>query len=47
VFLTGDTLTPAIQTFLQHTRVPLLTKPFTAARLRAMVGARCPQPLPA
>lgn len=46
VFLTGDTLTPAVQTFLAGTPVPLLHKPFTAERLRALLRARCPSPQP-
>ena len=47
VFLTGDTLTPAVQTFLARTQMPLLTKPFTAERLRALLSERCHSPLPA
>ena len=47
VFLTGDTLTPAVQTFLVGTPVPLLTKPFTAEQLRALLRERCPSPQPA
>jgi CheY-like chemotaxis protein len=43
VFLTGDTLTPAVQAFLTHVGVPVLIKPFTAERLRALLRARCPQ----
>ena len=43
VFLTGDTLTPALQAFLADARVPVLTKPFTAERLRALLRERCPQ----
>jgi CheY-like chemotaxis protein len=43
VFLTGDTLTPDVQAFLEHARVPVLIKPFTAERLRALLRARCPQ----
>ena len=38
VFLTGDTLTPAVQAFLARTRVPVLAKPFTAERLRALLS---------
>jgi len=44
VFVTGDTLTPAVHAFLAHTRVPMLAKPFTAARLRALLTARCDRP---
>ena len=47
VFLTGDTLTPAVQTFLVGTPVPLLHKPFTAERLRALLRERCDRPRPA
>jgi CheY-like chemotaxis protein len=47
VFLTGDTLTPAGQTFLAGTPVPLLYKPFTAEQLRALLSERCPSPQPA
>ena len=43
VLLTGDTLTPAVQAFLARTQVPLLVKPFTAERLRALLRERCPQ----
>jgi CheY-like chemotaxis protein len=39
VFLTGDTLTPAVQAFLAQTGVPVLTKPFTAACLRGCLTA--------
>ena len=39
IFLTGDTLTPAVQTFLAHTGVPWLTKPFTATQLRTLLAA--------
>ena len=46
VFLTGDTLTPTVQTFLVGTPVPLLTKPFTAEQLRALLRERCPSPQP-
>jgi len=47
VFLTGDTLTPTVQTFLVGTPVPLLYKPFTAEQLRALLRERCPSPQPA
>jgi CheY-like chemotaxis protein len=47
VFLTGDTLTPAVQAFLAGTQVPLVHKPFTAERLRALLSERCPSPQPA
>ena len=47
VFLTGDTLTPAVHAFLARTPVPLLAKPFTAERLRALLSERCPSPQPA
>ena len=47
VFLTGDTLTPAVHAFLARTRVPMLAKPFTAARLRALLTERCDRPRPA
>ena len=47
VFLTGDTLTPAVQALLARTPVPVLAKPFTAARLRALLRARCASPRPA
>jgi CheY-like chemotaxis protein len=39
VFLTGDTLTPEVQTFLAQTGMPVLTKPFTAACLRGCLTA--------
>ena len=47
VFLTGDTLTPAIHAFLARTGAPVLAKPFTAERLRALLVERCPSPRPA
>ena len=37
VFCTGDTLTPDLQTFLAQTGLPVLTKPFTAAGVRALL----------
>ena len=37
IFLTGDTLDPSIQTFLEHTRVPCVRKPFTLGEIRLMV----------
>ena len=43
VFLTGDTLTPDVQAFLAAAGVPVLTKPFTAKCLRALLIKRCPQ----
>ena len=39
VFCTGDTLTPDLQTFLAHTGLPVLTKPFTAACVRSLLTA--------
>jgi CheY-like chemotaxis protein len=47
VFLTGDSLTPAVQVFLAGTPVPVLSKPFTAERLRALLSERCDSPRPA
>ena len=47
VLLTGDILTPAVHAFLARTRVPVLAKPYTAARLRALLTARCDRPRPA
>ena len=38
IFLTGDTLNPEIQHFLEHSGVPRLTKPFTAAEVRHAVA---------
>jgi two-component system NtrC family sensor kinase len=38
IFLTGDTLSPDTRTFLERTEVPRLTKPFTAAEARRVVG---------
>jgi two-component system NtrC family sensor kinase len=38
VFLTGDTLSPETRGFLERTDVPRLTKPFTAAAARRVVG---------
>jgi CheY-like chemotaxis protein len=46
IFVTGDTFTPALQAFVEHTRVPVLTKPFTAERLRALLAERCPRGMP-
>jgi CheY-like chemotaxis protein len=46
IFVTGDTLTPALQAFLAHTPVPVLNKPFTAERLRALLAERCPRGMP-
>lgn len=34
LFLTGDTLTPEVQTFLAEVGAPCLTKPFTSAAVR-------------
>ena len=34
IFLTGDTLCPETQEFLEHTGAPRLTKPFTAVMVR-------------
>jgi CheY-like chemotaxis protein len=47
VLLIGDTRTPAVQTLLARTRVPLLAKPLTAARLRALRTARGDRPMSA
>ena len=47
VFVTGDTLTPAVHAFLAGAQVPVLAKPFTAARLRALLTARCDRPMSA
>jgi CheY-like chemotaxis protein len=47
VFLTGDSLNPAIQAFLADARVPVLTKPFTAECLRALLRERCSSGMPA
>jgi two-component system NtrC family sensor kinase len=44
VFLTGDTLTPAVHAFLARMQVPLLHKPFTAERLLVLLSERCPSP---
>jgi two-component system NtrC family sensor kinase len=38
IFLTGDTLSPETRAFLEQTNVPRLTKPFTAAEVRRVVG---------
>jgi two-component system NtrC family sensor kinase len=38
IFLTGDTLSPETREFLEQTNVPRLTKPFTAAEVRRVVG---------
>jgi CheY-like chemotaxis protein len=46
IFVTGDTFTPALQAFLAHTPVPVLNKPFTAERLRALLAERCPSEMP-
>lgn len=46
VFLTGDTLTPAVRAFLAGTPVPVLSKPFTAAQLRTLLRERCHSALP-
>jgi len=37
VFLTGDTLSPEALAFLEHTGVPQMTKPFTAAMIRQVI----------
>jgi PAS domain S-box-containing protein len=37
IFLTGDTLSPDAQTFLEQTQVPYLSKPFTFAEVRRVV----------
>jgi CheY-like chemotaxis protein len=47
VFLTGDTLTPAVHAFLAGTPVPVLAKPFTAEQLRTLLSERCHSSLPA
>jgi CheY-like chemotaxis protein len=46
IFVTGDTFTPALQAFVEHTRAPVLTKPFTAGSLRALLAERCPRGMP-
>jgi FixJ family two-component response regulator len=38
ILLTGDTLSPATREFLEQTDIPRLTKPFTAAEVRRVVG---------
>ncbi len=38
IFVTGDTVSPSTQSFLQQTLRPMLTKPFDPDRLRAMVA---------
>jgi PAS domain S-box-containing protein len=38
IFLTGDTLSPESQHFVEHSGVPRLTKPFTAAEVRHAVA---------
>lgn len=40
LFVTGDTVSPSTQSFLQHAARPMLTKPFSPDRLRQMV-AQC------
>jgi CheY-like chemotaxis protein len=37
MFLTGDTLSPDAQAFLEHTGVPRLHKPFTASMVRKAI----------
>jgi ABC-type thiamine transport system substrate-binding protein len=37
MFLTGDTLSPEAQTFLEHTGAPRLAKPFTAFMVRKAI----------
>jgi PAS domain S-box-containing protein len=37
VFLTGDTLSPEAQAFLEHTGAPRLAKPFTASMVRKAI----------
>jgi CheY-like chemotaxis protein len=37
IFLTGDTLEPATQAFLEASGVPCLTKPFTSAEARRVI----------
>jgi CheY-like chemotaxis protein len=37
IFLTGDTLEPATQAFLEQSGVPCLTKPFTIAEARRAI----------
>ena len=37
VFLTGDAMSPDIRNFLEHTGLPCLIKPFTAAEGRRVV----------
>ena len=46
IFVTGDTFTPAFQAFVEHTRAPVLTKPFTAEHLRTLLTKRCPRGKP-
>jgi two-component system NtrC family sensor kinase len=38
IFLTGDTLSPDVQTFLAQSGVPRLTKPFSAAEVRHAIA---------
>jgi PAS domain S-box-containing protein len=37
IFLTGDTLSPEVRTFLEQIRVPRLSKPFRAAEVRQLI----------
>jgi len=37
IFLTGDTLEPATQAFLEESGAPCLTKPFTSAEARRVI----------
>ena len=41
VFLTGDTLSSAVQAFLEDAGVPRLTKPFNAAMVRQVIQSLC------
>jgi CheY-like chemotaxis protein len=38
IFLTGDTLEPATQVFLEQSGAPCLTKPFRIAEARRIIG---------
>jgi CheY-like chemotaxis protein len=46
IFMTGNPLTPTLQAFLAHMRVPVLHKPFTPECLIALFAERCPSGRP-
>jgi CheY-like chemotaxis protein len=45
-FISGDILNAELQLFVEQSRIPLLSKPFTAEQLDRFLERLCPAPLP-